>query len=67
MSGKTNYGLVEYAKAQLGKPYWYGTFGQIGTEALYTAKKKQWPVYYKWEGTAMTTSRPSMASVYTTA
>lgn len=52
MSGKTNYGLVEYAKAQLGKPYWYGTFGQTATEALYTAKKKQWPVYYKWEGTA---------------
>ena len=49
---KTNYGLVAYAKAQLGLPYWYGTFGQIGTEALYTSKKKQWPKFYKWEGTA---------------
>ena len=52
MAAKTNYGLVEYAKAQLGLPYWYGTFGQIGTEALYTSKKKQWPKFYKWEGTA---------------
>ena len=31
---KTNYGLVAYAKAQLGLPYWYGTFGQIGKEAV---------------------------------
>lgn len=52
MAAKTNYGLVAYAKAQLGLPYWYGTFGQIGTEALYTSKKKQWPKFYKWEGTA---------------
>ena len=36
---KTNTGLVAYAKAQLGLPYWYGTFGQIGTEALYNSKK----------------------------
>jgi hypothetical protein len=44
---KTNTGLVAYAKAMLGKPYWYGTFGQIGTEALYNSKKKQYPEYYK--------------------
>ena len=25
---KTNTGLVAYAKAQLGKPYWWETFGQ---------------------------------------
>lgn len=48
---KTAKGLCEYAKAQLGLPYWYGTFGLIGTEELYKAKKKQYPVYYKWEGT----------------
>ena len=65
MSGKTNYGLVEYAKAQLGKPYWYGTFGQTASEALYTAKKKQWPVYYKWEGTAYDNFPSQYASVYT--
>lgn len=43
---KTNVGLVEYAKAQLGKPYWYGTFGQISTEPLYATKKRQYPKYY---------------------
>ena len=43
---KTNTGLVAYAKAQLGLPYWYGTFGQTGTEALYNSKKKQYPKYY---------------------
>ena len=47
--GKTNKGLVEYAKAQLGRPYWYGTFGQIGTKALYLEKKRQYPnMYEKW-------------------
>ncbi|MGN0667451.1 MAG: hypothetical protein ACI4KF_13125 [Huintestinicola sp.] len=48
---KSNIGLVEYAKAQLGLPYWYGTFGNIGTAELYMAKKKQYPKYYAWEGT----------------
>lgn len=43
---KTNMGLVEYAKAQLGLPYWYGTFGNIGTVSLYQYKKKQYPSYY---------------------
>lgn len=43
---KTNTGLVEYAKAQLGKPYWFGTFGQTATENLYQSKKKQYPNYY---------------------
>ena len=44
---KTNLGLVEYAKAQLGLPYWYGTFGNIATEALYKQKAAQYPKYYK--------------------
>lgn len=44
---KTNTGLVNYAKAQLGKPYWYGTFGDIATEALYKSKKNQYPKRYK--------------------
>ena len=43
---KTNLGLVEYAKAQLGKPYWFGTFGQTATELLHKSKKKQYPNYY---------------------
>ncbi len=45
---KTAKGLVEYAKAQLGKPYWYGTFGQAASKSLYTQKKKQYPSYYEW-------------------
>lgn len=43
---KTNTGLVEYAKAQIGKPYWYGTFGQAGTQSLLDYKKKQYPEHY---------------------
>lgn len=46
MSKKTNTGLVEYAKAQLGLPYWYGCFGQTATASLYNSKKKQYPQYY---------------------
>ena len=38
--------LVEYCKAQVGKPYWYGCFGQKSTEALYKSKKSQYPKYY---------------------
>lgn len=45
---KTNLGLVEYCKAQLGKPYWYGTFGQIATENLLRQKSAQYPTQYKW-------------------
>ncbi|MCD8144999.1 MAG: hypothetical protein LUD79_06655 [Oscillospiraceae bacterium] len=43
---KTNSGLVAYARAQVGLPYWYGTYGQTASESLYTAKKKQYPSYY---------------------
>ncbi len=46
MATKTNSGLVAYAKAQVGLPYWYGTFGQTATASLYTSKKKQYPDYY---------------------
>lgn len=45
---KTNSGLVAYCKAQKGKPYWFGTYGQKASKALYNAKKKQYPKYYKW-------------------
>ena len=47
MNSKTNIGLVEYAKAQLGKPYWWGTFGQTATKQLLDSKRKQYPTYYK--------------------
>ena len=43
---KTGQGLAEYAKAQLGKPYWWGTFGQTASAALLTQKRTQYPGYY---------------------
>lgn len=51
MEPKTNLGLVEYCKAQLGRPYWYGTYGQIASEELYKKKAKQYKeegYYTKW-------------------
>lgn len=45
---KTNLGLVEYCKKQLGLPYWWGTFGQIATKTLYEQKKRQYPNQYLW-------------------
>ena len=45
---KTSQGLVEYARAQLGKPYWYGTFGNTATQSLLTAKTKQYPAHYQY-------------------
>lgn len=48
---KTNTGLVEYALAQVGKPYWYGTYGSAASKKYYEAKKKQYPSYYKWSYT----------------
>ena len=43
---KTAAGLAAYAKAQLGKPYWWGTFGQIATPQLLEAKRAQYPSNY---------------------
>ena len=43
---KTGHGLTEYAIAQLGRPYWWGCFGQRADGALYAQKKKQYPAYY---------------------
>lgn len=43
---KTNTGLVEYCQAQIGRPYWYGTFGQLASETLYKNRKKAYPRYY---------------------
>ena len=43
---KTGKGLAEYAIAQLGRPYWWGCFGQMADGALYAQKKKQYPGYY---------------------
>ena len=43
---KTGKGLVEYAKAQLGNPYWWGTFGNTANQALLSYKRSQYPSYY---------------------
>ena len=43
---KTAAGLVNYAKAQLGRPYWWGTSGQIATETLLNSMKKLYPSQY---------------------
>ena len=43
---KTGTGLAEYAIAQLGRPYWWGCFGQVASAALYEQKKKQYPAWY---------------------
>lgn len=46
---KTGQGLAEYALEQLGRPYWWGTFGQLADGALYAQKKAQYPAYYTAE------------------
>lgn len=43
---KTNAYLCEYALAQVGLPYWFGTFGQKASKKLYEEKKKQYPNMY---------------------
>ena len=44
---KNSAGLVLYAKAQVGLPYWYGTFGQTASPTLLNSKRKQFPSYYR--------------------
>lgn len=44
---KTAAGLIAYCKAQLGKPYWYGTFGQVSTATLLEYNRKRFPTMYK--------------------
>ena len=46
INGKTNKGLIEYCQAQVGLPYWCGTFGQIATKQLYEYNKSRLPAYY---------------------
>jgi hypothetical protein len=43
---KTSSGLIDYCKAQLGRPYWMGTFGQVATQSLYDYNKGRLPQYY---------------------
>lgn len=43
---KTGAGLARYAAAQVGRPYWWGTFGQTATPALLAQKSRQYPENY---------------------
>lgn len=38
--------FTEYCKSKVGCYYWFGTFGQKASKALYAEKKKQYPKYY---------------------
>lgn len=38
--------LVDYAKAQIGKPYWYGTYGQVLNSAIWRDNAKRYPKHY---------------------
>jgi LysM repeat protein len=42
---KTNTGLVAHVTAQLGLPYWYGTYGKIATLDILQQKAAQYPKY----------------------
>lgn len=46
---KTGEGLVRYAQAHIGAPYWFGTYGQISSETLYEKKRAEYRNEYKWE------------------
>ena len=50
LAEKTNLGLAYYAIRKLGCAYWYGTYGQTASEALFKSYKKIYPTYYtKWD------------------
>lgn len=38
--------LIDYVVGQIGKPYWYGTYGQVATESLLKSKRNQYPYFY---------------------
>lgn len=46
MDTKTASGLIAYCKAQIGRPYWMGTFGQTAAAWLYQSNKARLPKYY---------------------
>ena len=47
MMVKTNTGLVDYARHQVGQAYWWGCYGQVANETLLQVKTKQYPEVYK--------------------
>ena len=45
-TSKTTSGLLRYASAMVGRPYWYGTFGNTASADLYAAKNAQYTAHY---------------------
>lgn len=43
---KTTSGMLQYAVAMVGKPYWYGTYGNTADAALLSLKETQYPDMY---------------------
>lgn len=43
---KTTSGLLAYATAQIGRPYWFGTFGNTSSADLLSYKRAQYPDMY---------------------
>lgn len=43
---KTTAGLISYALAQVGNPYWFGTYGQTADQDLLDYKRGKYPSYY---------------------
>jgi len=47
---KNNFQALQYARAQIARQYWYGTFGQLGSPELLKEKRNQYPsMYKKWD------------------
>lgn len=49
--------LVEYAKEQVGRPYWGGTYGKKATESLLKSKRAAYPSLYPIPGNPPFTSQ----------
>ena len=50
---KTCSGLVQYANAHIGCPYWWGTFGTTASQALLAFKLAQYPDWYSPKQTSL--------------
>lgn len=48
MIERTASNLVEFVKDVIGHGYWFGCFGQLGSDYLYRTKKEQYPNYYNF-------------------
>lgn len=53
VGSKTCSGLVAYANAHIGCPYWWGTFGTVASQALLSYKLAQYPDWYSPKQSAL--------------